>query len=129
MFTISFRPQRMKEECFLPGPLEPNNEMYAIAKIAGIKMCEAYNCQYRTSCFFTIQTNLYAVEDHYGLHNSHVLPALICKMHDAKHGGQKRLYSRVTGTPHREFLHCDDLADGVVFYYHWKERLFSPRYL
>lgn len=108
-------PQPMKEEYLLTGPLEPTNEPYAIAKIAGIKMCEAYNRQYGTSYFAVMPTNLYGPGDYYGLQNSHVLPALIRKMHDAKSGGQKEVVLWGTGTARREFLHCDDLAAAVVF--------------
>ncbi len=108
-------PQPMKEEYLLTGSLEPTNEPYAIAKIAGIKMCEAYNRQYGTSYFAVMPTNLYGTGDHYGLQNSHVLPALIRKMHDAKNDGQKEVVLWGTGTPRREFLHCDDLAAAVVF--------------
>jgi GDP-L-fucose synthase len=108
-------PQPMKEEYLLTGPLEPTNEPYAIAKIAGIKMCEAYNRQHGTSYFAVMPTNLYGTGDHYGLQNSHVLPALIRKMHDAKNDGRKEVVLWGTGTPRREFLHCDDLADAVVF--------------
>ncbi len=107
--------QPMKEEYLLTGPLEPSNEPYAIAKIAGIKMCEAYNRQYGTSYFAVMPTNLYGTGDHYDLHNSHVLPALIRKMHDAKIGGQKEVVLWGTGTARREFLHCDDLAAAVIF--------------
>jgi GDP-L-fucose synthase len=110
-----FAPQPMKEECLLAGPLEPTNEPYAIAKIAGIKMCDAYNRQYGTSYFAVMPTNLYGTGDYYGLQNSHVLPALIRKMHDAKIRGQKEVVLWGTGTARREFLHCDDLADAVVF--------------
>lgn len=108
-------PQPMKEEYLLTGPLEPTNEPYAIAKIAGIKMCEAYNRQYGTSYFAVMPTNLYGPGDHYGLQNSHVLPALIRKMHDARIGGQKEVVLWGTGTARREFLHCNDLADAVGF--------------
>lgn len=107
--------QPMKEEYLLTGPLEPTNEPYAIAKIAGIKMCEAYNRQYNTSYFAVMPTNLYGPGDHYGLQNSHVLPALIRKMHDAKMGGQKEVVLWGTGTARREFLHCNDLAAAIGF--------------
>lgn len=110
-----FALQPMKEKYLLTGSLEPTNEPYAIAKIAGIKMCEAYNRQYGTSYFAVMPTNLYGPGDHYGLQNSHVLPALIRKMHDAKIGGQNEVVLWGTGKPRREFLHCDDLADAVVF--------------
>jgi GDP-L-fucose synthase len=107
--------QPMKEEYLLSGPLEPTNEPYAVAKIAGIKMCEAYNRQYGTKYFAVMPTNLYGPGDHYDLHNSHVLPALIRKMSEAKERGDDKVIVWGTGTPRREFLHCDDLADAVVF--------------
>lgn len=108
-------PQPMKEKYLLSGPLEPTNESYAVAKIAGIKMCEAYNKQYGTKYFAVMPTNLYGPGDHYDLQNSHVLPALIRKMNDAKDRGDEKVIVWGTGTPRREFLHCDDLADAVVF--------------
>ncbi len=108
-------PQPLKEEYLLSGPLEPTNEPYAIAKIAGIKMCEAYNRQYGTSYFAVMPTNLYGPGDHYDLQNSHVLPALIRKMDETKKRGEGEVVVWGTGTPRREFLHCDDLADAVVF--------------
>ncbi len=110
-----FSPQPMKEEHLLTGPLEPTNEPYAIAKIAGIKMCEAYNRQYETDYFAVMPTNLYGPRDSYGLQNSHVLPALIRKMHEAKGGAEDSVTLWGTGTSLREFLHCDDLAAAVVF--------------
>jgi len=108
-------PQPLKEEYLLSGPLEPTNEPYAVAKIAGIKMCEAYNRQYGTDYFAVMPTNLYGPGDHYDLDNSHVLPALIRKMDEAKKRGEREVVVWGTGTPRREFLHCDDLADAVVF--------------
>jgi GDP-L-fucose synthase len=108
-------PQPMKEEHLLTGPLEPTNEPYAIAKIAGIKMCEAYNRQYGTDYFAIMPTNLYGPGDSYGLQDSHVLPALIRKMHEAKCGKQDSVMLWGTGTSRREFLHCDDLAAAIVF--------------
>lgn len=107
--------QPMKEEYLLSGPLEPTNEPYAVAKIAGIKMCEAYNRQYGTKYLAVMPTNLYGPGDHYDLHDSHVLPALIRKMTEAKERGDDKVVVWGTGTPRREFLHCDDLADAVVF--------------
>jgi len=110
-----FAPQPMKEEYLLSGSLEPTNEPYAVAKIAGIKMCEAYNKQYGVNYFAVMPTNLYGPGDHYDLQNSHVLPALIRKMHEAKLAGADSVVVWGTGTPKREFLYCDDLADAVVF--------------
>lgn len=110
-----FASQPMREESLLSGALEPTNEPYAIAKIAGIKMCEAYNRQYGTNYFAVMPTNLYGPGDSYGLHDSHVLPALIRKMYEAKNGSKKEVVLWGTGTPRREFLHCYDLADAVVF--------------
>ncbi len=108
-------PQPMKEEYLLSGPLEPTNEPYAVAKIAGIKMCEAYNRQYGTRYFAVMPTNLFGPGDHYDLNDSHVLPALIRKMDEARQHGDDTVTVWGTGTPRREFLHCDDLADAVVF--------------
>lgn len=108
-------PQPMKEEYLLSGFLEPTNEPYAVAKIAGIKMCEAYNKQYGTNYFAVMPTNLYGPGDNYELQNSHVLPALIRKMHEAKVGEQNEVMLWGTGASRREFLHCDDLAAAVVF--------------
>ncbi|MHB8727701.1 MAG: GDP-L-fucose synthase [Sulfuricaulis sp.] len=108
-------PQPMKEEHLLTGLLEPTNEPYAIAKIAGIKMCGAYNRQYGTNFMSAMPTNLYGPGDNYDLQNSHVLPALIRKMHEAKVQGEKEVVVWGTGSPRREFLHSDDLADACVF--------------
>lgn len=108
-------PQPMKEEHLLTGLLEPTNEPYAIAKIAGIKMCGAYNRQYGTNFISVMPTNLYGPNDNYDLQNSHVLPALIRKMHEAKHRGDANVVVWGTGTPRREFLYSDDLADACVF--------------
>jgi len=110
-----FAPQPMKEEHLLTGLLEPTNEPYAIAKIAGIKMCAAYNRQYGTDYLCVMPTNLYGPGDNYDLANSHVLPALIRKMHEAKNAGSPEVVVWGTGTPRREFLHSDDLADACVF--------------
>jgi len=107
-------PQPLKEEYLLTGPLEPTNEPYAVAKIAGIKMCEAYNRQYGTRYFAVMPTNLYGPGDHYDLQDSHVLPAMIRKMDEAKRAGSEKVTLWGTGTPRREFLHCDDLAGAVV---------------
>lgn len=108
-------PQPMKEEYLLSGLLEPTNEPYAIAKIAGIKMCSAYNRQYGTNYLSVMPTNLYGLGDNYDLHDSHVLPALIRKMHEAKVSGQHEVVIWGTGKPRREFLDSDDLADACVF--------------
>jgi GDP-L-fucose synthase len=110
-----FAPQPMNEDCLLTGPLEPTNEWYAIAKIAGIKMCQAYRRQHGFDAISLMPTNLYGPGDNFSLENSHVLPALIAKFDAAKHSGQKSVVVWGTGTPRREFLYVDDLADAVVF--------------
>ncbi len=107
-------PQPIKEEYLLTGALEPTNEWYAIAKIAGIKMCQAYRRQYGFNAVSLMPTNLYGPGDNFDLENSHVLPALIRKFHEAKANGDKEVVMWGTGTPRREFLHVDDLADAVV---------------
>ncbi len=108
-------PQPMREEHLLTGHLEPTNEAYAIAKITGIKMCAAYNCQYGTNFMSVMPTNLYGPGDNYDPKNSHVLPALIRRMHEAKTKGQGEVVIWGTGSPRREFLYSDDLADACVF--------------
>jgi len=108
-------PQPMKEEHLLTGPLEPTNEPYAIAKIAGIKMCEAYNRQYGTQFVAAMPTNLYGPGDNFHPENSHVLPALIRRFHEAKQAGTDEVVIWGTGTPRREFLYVDDMAEGCVF--------------
>ncbi len=108
-------PQPIKEDYLLTGPLEQTNEPYAIAKIAGIKLCESYNRQYGTQYFSAMPTNLYGPNDNYDLANSHVLPALIRKAHEAKQRGDSELVVWGSGTPRREFLYVDDLADACVF--------------
>ena len=108
-------PQPMKEEYLLSGYLEPSNEPYAIAKIAGIKMCQSYNRQYGTNYISVMPTNLYGPGDNFDLKTSHVLPALIRKFHEAKMGGDKSVEVWGTGTPRREFLYVDDLADACLF--------------
>jgi len=108
-------PQPMKEEQLLTGLLEPTNEPYAIAKIAGIKMCDAYNRQYGTNFMSAMPTNLYGPGDNYDLKNSHVLPALIRRMHEAKVQGTKEVVVWGSGAPKREFLYSDDVADACVF--------------
>jgi GDP-L-fucose synthase len=108
-------PQPIKEEYLLTGPLEPTNEPYAIAKIAGVKMCESYNRQYGRRYISVMPTNLYGANDNYDLNNSHVLPALIRKTHEAKIRGENELSVWGSGNPMREFLFVDDLADACVF--------------
>lgn len=108
-------PQPIKEEYLLTGPLEPTNEPYAIAKIAGIKLCENYNYQYGTQYLSVMPTNLYGPNDNYDLNNSHVLPALIRKAHEAKLRGDKSYTVWGSGKPRREFLYVDDMADACVF--------------
>jgi GDP-L-fucose synthase len=110
-----FAPQPMKEEHLLTGALEPTNEPYALAKIAGIKMCGAYNRQYGANFISVMPTNLYGPGDNYDLQNSHVLPALIRKMHEAKTSGADEAVVWGTGTPRREFLYSEDMADACVF--------------
>ena len=110
-----FAPQPMKEEHLLTGELEPTNEWYAIAKIAGIKMCQAYKKQYGFNAISIMPTNLYGPGDNFNLKNSHVMPALIRKFHDAKVNNSPSVEVWGTGTPKREFLHVDDMADATVF--------------
>jgi GDP-L-fucose synthase len=110
-----FAPQPMKEEYLLTGPLEPTNEWYAIAKIAGVKMCQAYRRQYGFKAISLMPTNLYGSGDNFDLQNSHVLPALIRRFHEAKLRGDSTISIWGTGTPRREFLHVDDLADAVIY--------------
>lgn len=108
-------PQPLKEEYLLTGLLEPTNEPYAIAKIAGIKMCDAYRSQYGCSFISVMPTNLYGSNDNYDLNNSHVLPALLRKFHEAKEKGSEEVIVWGTGNPRREFLHVDDMADACLF--------------
>ena len=108
-------PQPMKEEFLLTGPLEPTNEPYAVAKIAGIKMCQAYRQQYGFDAISLMPTNLYGPGDNFDLETSHVLPALIRKFHESKVSGSPSVVIWGTGTPRREFLHVDDLADACLF--------------
>jgi GDP-L-fucose synthase len=108
-------PQPMKEECLLTGPLEPTNRPYALAKIAGIEMCWSYNRQYGTKYMAVMPTNLYGPNDNYDLNNSHVLPALLRKMHEAKQRGDKEVVVWGTGTPKREFLYSEDMADACIY--------------
>ncbi len=108
-------PQPMTEEMLLTGALEPTNEAYAIAKIAGIKLCQAYRAQYGCDFISAMPTNLYGPGDNFDLTSSHVLPALMRKFHEAKVRGDRTVTLWGTGTPRREFLHVDDLADACVF--------------
>jgi GDP-L-fucose synthase len=110
-----FAPQPIKEEYLLTGPLEPTNEWYAVAKIAGLKMCQAYRREYGFNAISLMPTNLYGPGDNFDVQNSHVLPALIRRFHEAKQRGDETLSIWGTGTPRREFLHVDDLADAVVY--------------
>jgi GDP-L-fucose synthase len=107
--------QPMKEEYLMTGLLEPTNSPYAVAKIAGIEMCHSYNRQYKTNYIPVMPTNLYGPNDNFDLKTSHVLPALIRKFHEAKIKDQKEVLVWGTGTPRREFLHVDDLADACVY--------------
>lgn len=108
-------PQPMREDSLLTGTLEPTNEPYAIAKIAGIKMCDAYRDQYGRDFISVMPTNLYGPNDNYDLENSHVLPALLRKFHTATKNGDKEVIMWGTGSPKREFMHVDDLAEACVF--------------
>jgi len=108
-------PQPLKEEYLLTGPLEPTNEPYAIAKITGIEMCDAYRAQYGCNFISVMPTNLYGPNDNYDLNNSHVLPALIRRFHEAKMSGAPAVTLWGTGTPKREFLHAEDVADACFF--------------
>lgn len=108
-------PQPIREEHLLTGPLEPTNEPYALAKISGIRMCQAYRAQYGFDAISAMPTNLYGTGDNYHPENSHVIPALIRRFHEAKVTGQKAVRIWGTGTPLREFLHADDMAEACVF--------------
>ncbi len=117
--------QPLKEESLLTGLLEPTNEPYAIAKIAGIKLCESYRDQYQANFISAMPTNLYGPNDNYDLNNSHVLPALIRKFHTAKVNSEPNVTVWGTGSPLREFLHVDDLAEALVFLMNnYDEKLF-----
>jgi GDP-L-fucose synthase len=109
-----FAPQPIGESALLSGPLEPTNQWYAVAKIAGIKLAQAYRQQFGCDFISAMPTNLYGPGDNYDLTTSHVIPALIRKAHEAKVRGDKQLVIWVTGTPRREFLHVDDCADALV---------------
>jgi GDP-L-fucose synthase len=108
-------PQPIREEYLLTGPLEQTNEPYAIAKIAGVKLCESYNRQYGTAYVSAMPTNLYGPNDHYDLNNSHVLPALIRKAYEAKQRGDTQLVVWGSGKPRREFMYVDDMAEACMF--------------
>jgi GDP-L-fucose synthase len=108
-------PQPLREECLLSGPLEPTNEWYAVAKIAGVKLCQAYRRQFGCDFISVMPTNLYGPNDHYDLQNAHVLPTLIRKFHEAKAAGAPTVTCWGTGRPRREFLYVDDLARACVF--------------
>ena len=108
-------PQPMPENCLLTSPLEYTNEPYAIAKIAGMKMCESYNLQYNTNFISVMPTNLYGPNDNFNLETSHVLPALLRKMHEAKLNNESRVEIWGSGKPRREFLYSEDMADACVF--------------
>jgi len=110
-----FAPQPIPEGALLTGPLEPTNDAYALAKIAGIRLCQAYAKQYGKNFLSAMPTNLYGPNDNFDLHTSHVLPALIRKVHEAGAAGTPEIEIWGTGTPRREFLHVDDLADACVF--------------
>src|SRR6202163_3400121 len=113
-----FAPQSISEQSLLTGPLESTNEWYAIAKIAGLKMCQAYRRQYGFDAISVMPTNLYGPGDNFDLQNSHVLPALIRRLHEAKVRGDDTVTVWGTGTPRREFLHVDDLADAILYLLH-----------
>lgn len=122
-------PQPMKEQHLLTGPLEPTNEPYAIAKIAGIKTCESYNRQYATRFIAVMPTNLYGPNDNFDLETSHVLPALIRKFHEAKISNSREVVVWGTGTPRREFLHVDDMADACVFVMNLPDQALESHFL
>ena len=119
-------PQPMKESCLLTGPLEPTNRPYALAKIAGIEMCWSYNRQYGTRYLAAMPTNLYGPGDNYHPTNSHVIPALIRKFHEAKLAGATQVTVWGTGTPRREFLYSDDMADACVYLMGLDDAGFTP---
>jgi GDP-L-fucose synthase len=119
-------PQPMKEEHLLTGPLEPTNRPYALAKIAGIEMCWSYNRQYKTQYLAVMPTNLYGPGDNYHPENSHVIPALIRKFHEAKQANRPAVTVWGTGTPKREFLYSEDMADACVFLMNLPDAQFVP---
>jgi len=118
--------QPMKEEYLLSGPLEPTNRPYAIAKIAGIEMCWSYNRQYGTQYLAVMPTNLYGPGDNYHPENSHVIPALIRKFHEAKRAGIQKVTVWGTGTPRREFLYSEDMADACIYLMRLSDEQFQP---
>ena len=122
-------PQPMKEEYLLTGLLEPTNEPYALAKIAGIKLCESYNRQYGTKFIAVMPTNLYGPGDNFHPENSHVLPALIRRFHEAKIQGLPEVVVWGTGTPRRELLYVDDMADGSIFLMEQSDEAIAPELL
>jgi GDP-L-fucose synthase len=117
-----FAPQPITEDALLTGPLEPTNEWYAIAKIAGIKLCQAYMKQYGSRFVSAMPTNLYGPNDNFDLQSSHVIPALMRKAHQAKLAGENGMEIWGTGTPLREFLHVDDLADASTSAVAWNSQ-------
>ena len=119
-------PQPIKEECLLTGPLEPTNRPYALSKIAGIEMCWSYNRQYGTQFLAMMPTNLYGPGDNYHPENSHVIPAMIRKFHEAKINNQDTATIWGTGTPKREFLYSDDMAEACVFVMNLNDKQFKP---
>jgi GDP-L-fucose synthase len=119
-------PQPIKEEYLLTGPLEPTNRPYALAKIAGIEMCWSYNRQYGTQYLAVMPTNLYGPGDNYHLENSHVIPAMIRKFHEAKVNNQDKVTIWGTGTPKREFLYSDDMAEACVFVMNLADEDYQP---
>ena len=119
-------PQPMPENCLLTGPLEATNRPYALAKIAGIEMCWSYNRQYGTRYLAAMPTNLYGPGDNYHLQNSHVIPALLRKFHEARQRGAKSVTVWGTGTPRREFLYSDDMADACVHLMNLSDERFTP---
>ena len=119
-------PQPMKEEHLLTGPLEPTNRPYALAKIAGIEMCWSYNRQYGTQYLAVMPTNLYGPGDNYHPENSHVIPALIRKFHEAKQGNSRSVTVWGTGTPRREFLYSEDMADACIYLMNLPDEQFKP---
>ena len=120
-------PQPMPESCLLTGPLEATNRPYALAKIAGIEMCWSYNRQYGTRFLAAMPTNLYGPGDNYHLENSHVIPALLRKFHEARERGEPHVTVWGTGTPRREFLYSDDMADACVHLMKLPEERFAAR--
>lgn len=119
-------PQPMREEYLLTGPLEPTNRAYAIAKIAGIELCSSFNRQYGTRYLAVMPTNLYGIGDNFDLQTSHVLPALLRRMHEATIDGSKEVLVWGTGWPRREFMLSDDLAEACVFLMNLPDELFQP---